>query len=239
MAGIGATLVVFFVIGFFVLLGIVLKGDDSANKAAANPSGNVAGNTAGNQPPPPAQPTQIQVAEVTDADWVKGNRDAKISIIEFSDTECPFCKRFHPTLQRLLSEYPNDVNWVYRHFPLATLHAKAPKEAEATECAGELGGNDGFWAFLDRLYEITPSNDGLLASQLPEIAQEVGLDADKFSECLDSGRFEGKVAAHYSQATQAGGQGTPYSVIVAGDEKIPVSGAVPYEQLKAIVESVL
>lgn len=231
-------LAIFFVIGFFVLLAMVLK-DDSGGKLTADNNGQVAAGGVGDSAADPSSQPEVQLNPITDSDWVRGNRDAKISLVEFSDTECPFCKNFHPTLQRLISEYPNDVNWVYRHFPLAQLHSKAPKEAEATECAGEQGGNDGFWAYLDKLYEITPSNDGLDLAQLPEIAQEVGLDKGKFVECLDSGRFEGKVADHYNQAAQAGGQGTPYTVIVNGDEKIPVAGALPYEQLKAYIESVL
>jgi predicted DsbA family dithiol-disulfide isomerase len=89
------------------------------------------------------------------------------------------------------------------------------------------------------LFEITPSNDGLLDSQLPQIAQDIGLDRDDFMECLESGRYAQKVQSHVNQAVAAGGQGTPYSVIVVGDEKIPVSEAVPYSQLKAIIDSVL
>lgn len=187
----------------------------------------------------PPQPTRaIQLAAVTDDDWVRGKKDAKVSVVEFSDTECPFCKRFHPTMQRLIEEYPDDVNWVYRHFPLS-IHPKAAKEAEATECAGELGGQDGFWNYVDRLFEVTPSNNGLDPAQLPQIAEEVGLDRAKFEVCLNSGKYAQKVQDHLNQATAAGANGTPYSVVVVGGQKTPVSGAVPYEQLKSIIDSVI
>jgi protein-disulfide isomerase len=232
LAGIGVTLAVFFVVGFFVLLSMVLKDDSpkQVTQTITQPIVQAA------QP----QPTDIQLAAITDEDWIKGNPEAKVSVVEFSDLECPFCKRFHPTMQRVIDEYGDEVNWVYRHFPLTSLHRKAAQEAEATECAGELGGNEGFWAYTDRLFEITPSNDGLLESQLPEIAGDVGLDKAKFTECLGSGKYADKVQQHVNDAVSAGGQGTPYSVIITEDgEKIPVSGAVPYEQIKSLLDQVL
>ncbi|MEK7102844.1 MAG: thioredoxin domain-containing protein, partial [Patescibacteria group bacterium] len=128
------------------------------------------------------------------------------------------------------------VNLVYRHFPLEQLHSKAPKEAEATECAAELGGNAGFWKYLDRMMEITPSNDGLDPAKLPEIAKEVGLDQKKFEECYKSGKYAGKVQAQYNEGLAAGAQGTPYGIILAGDQKIPIPGAVPLEQIKATID---
>lgn len=239
LMGIGGTISVAFIIGFFVLLGVVLNNKDTSNIAGSGTQPTAAVPRA-QVPSAAPTPGDIQLAEITDQDWVRGNRDAKISIVEFSDTECPFCKRFHPTMQRVIKEYGDDVNWVYRHFPLTSLHAKAAKEAEATECAGELAGNDGFWAYLDRLFEITPSNDGLNLSQLPEIAEYVGLDRSKFEQCLNSGKYAAKVLDQAQQATVAGGRGTPYSVLITPNgQKIPVSGAVPYEQIKRIIDQYL
>ncbi len=231
LAGLGAALTLFFVVGFFVLLVMVLKDD---KPVAAVPADNgapsaVAGDTA---------PKDINVEPISDQDWVKGSRDAKISIIEFSDLECPFCKQFHPALEKLVAEYPNDVKWAYRHFDTG-LHSKLLKEAEAAECAGELGGNDKFWEYIARIFEISPTNNGLDPAELPTIAQTVGLNQAKFNECLDSGKYASKVQKDTQAAQAAGAQGTPYSVILSGDEKIPVGGAVPYEQLKSFVDSVL
>ena len=109
----------------------------------------------------PSNPNQAEVVEeirtVQDNDHLLGNKDAKIVIVEYSDTECPFCKQFHETLHRIYDEYGADgkVAWVYRHFPLEQLHPKAPKEAEALECAAEQGGNDTFWKFTDMVYQTT------------------------------------------------------------------------------------
>lgn len=237
IAGVLTALTIIFAIGFFLLLNMFLKG----NTPASAP-------TAGQRPPSvatapiapvPTEPTVIQLSPVTDKDWARGKNNAKVTVVEFSDLECPFCKRFHPTMKQLIAEYPNDVQWIYRHFPLTSLHSKAPKEAEATECAGELAGQEGFWKYLDRLFEVTPSNNGLDLAQLSQIAQDVGLDRAKFQTCLDSGTYAQKVQEQENQAVAAGAQGTPYSVVVIGDQKIPVSGAVPYEQLKQIVDSAL
>lgn len=100
---------------------------------------------------------------VTSTDHIKGSISAPVKIVEYSDLECPFCKMFHATLQEVVSDpaYKDKVAWIYRHFPLTQLHSKAPREAEATECAAEIGGNDGFWKFVDKLNEITPANNRL------------------------------------------------------------------------------
>ena len=242
MIGFFGGLGISFTVGFFILIGVMAKGNASASVQANNVNDNP---VVVNQPTPlpqaanqPQQPPSISLA-VSDKDWVKGDRKAKISIIEFSDTECPFCKRVHPTLQKLTDDYKGQVNWVYRHFPLTSLHSKAAKEAEATECAGELGGNTAFGKYLDRLFEVTPSNNGLDASELPKIASYVGINQSKFEECLNSGRYAQKVNDQAQQAQGAGGNGTPYSVIVSGDQNIPVSGAVPYEQFKSVIDSLL
>lgn len=119
---------------------------------------------------------KLTVRAVSNEDHVLGDRNAPVKLIEFSDLECPFCKRFHPTAKQVVTEYAGKVALVYRHFPLDSLHAKARKEAEATECANEQGGNDKFWAYMDRLFDVTPSNDGLDLAELPKIAAFVGLE---------------------------------------------------------------
>jgi len=231
-------------IGFFMLLvsGVsltnsVADSDNSGTVFGAATNTNTAVKTA-----PAAQPTaQIDIQPVTSDDHVRGNLEkAEVVIVEFSDTECPFCQRFHPTMQQVAEEYGDQVAWVYRHFPLDSLHPKARKEAEATECAAELGGNDGFWAYTDRLYEVTPSNNGLPESQLAEIATEVGLDSAKFQDCLDSGKYADKVQSHVQDAMASGGNGTPYSVAISLDGQIvPINGAQLFSSVKSTIDSLL
>lgn len=189
---------------------------------------------ASDQPLPPAN---IEVKPVSQEDHIRGDVNAPLTIIEYSDLECPFCKKFHPTMQQVLKEYPGKVRWVYRHFPLTQLHSKASKEGEATECAGEQGK---FWEYVDRLFEVTPSNDGLDPAQLPKIAEDVKLDVNTFSTCLESGKYANHVQEDAQDAVSAGGQGTPYSVLIdAKGGKTPISGAYPFEDVKKIIEASL
>lgn len=168
---------------------------------------------------------EIPVAEVTSDDHIVGSPNAEVALIEYSDTECPFCQQFHANVRGVIDNYDADeVAWVYRHFPLAQLHPKAVTEAHALECVAALGGNDAFWTFTNRLYEITPSNNQLDLSVLPDLAVEAGISRSEFTACQESDQYADLVQADYDEAVAAGGRGTPYSVIVAdngidGDER--------------------
>ena len=176
-----------------------------------------------------SESSPLKIKPVTAEDHILGDADAPVKIIEFSDFECPFCKSFHPTMQRVVESYDGKVAWVYRHYPIDQLHSKARKEAEASECANELGGNQAFWAYADKIFEITPSNNGLDLNRLPEIASEIGLDRAKFEECLASGRTAPKVEAGVQDAASAGARGTPYSVVIAKKgKKYVIPGALPF-----------
>ncbi len=182
------------------------------------------------------------IKPISATDHVLGNPKADIVIVEYSDIECPFCKQFHSTLHQLMSEYGAEgkLAWVYRHFPIDNLHSKARKEAEATECAAELGGNDGFWKYIDAIFAITPSNNGLDPAKLPVVAEQVGLDVTKFNVCLSSGKYAQHVANDLADATTGGARGTPYSVIFAKGDRIPLTqGALPYNDMKTIIDTIL
>jgi len=230
-AGVAAMIMLGFIVGFFILLSATLSQRRATIAAAPSPSSQAAA----------AQSSGVaSIPPVTADDWMRGNPNAAITIVEYSDLECPYCQRFHPTMQQVIENYGDRIRWVYRHFPLASLHSKAPKEAEAAECAGELGGQDGFWSFIDRVFEITPANNGLDPKILPEIAAYAGVDRAEFSACLDSGKYADNVQSEYNDAVAAGGQGTPFSVVITADgEQIPVSGAVPYEQIASFLDQVL
>ncbi len=189
-----------------------------------------------------AEGSASKMRPVTSEDHILGNPNADVIIVEYSDTECPFCKNFHTTLRRVMAEYGKDgkVAWVYRHFPIDSLHAKARKEAEATECANELGGSGKFWEYINLLYETTNSNDSLDPAELPKMAKTVGLDVTAFNKCLSSGKYKAKVEADYQDAINSGGQGTPHSILITRNGmKTPVEGAQPYENIKNILDAVL
>lgn len=184
--------------------------------------------------------TEIKVPPVTSTDHYLGSRSAKVVIVEYSDTECPFCKVFHGTMKQVMSAYGSDVAWVYRHFPIPQLHARAVKEAEATECAAELGGNQVFWNYVDKIYETTNSNDSLDPAELPRIAASVGLNVTDFNNCLSSGRQAEKITKSMEEAVKAGARGTPFSVIFSeGEEPVVINGAEPFASIKTKIDALL
>lgn len=220
--------------------------------------------------------TKIEIAALSANDHFLGNPDAQAVMVVYSDTECPFCKSFHPSTKKIIDTYGKDgrVALAYRHFPLykpdpygRTLHAKAGKEAEALECANEIGGSVAFWKYLDRVFEITPSNDGLDPAELPKIAEFAGLDKTAFISCLNNGKYADLISKAYDEALTAGAQGTPYTIVVlknkideaaktelqklaaafpagtifAADDntKVAISGGVPYAILEQIIQIVI
>jgi len=196
------------------------------------------------QPPiPDGKLSDVQIKEipeVTNADHVRGDKNADIYLIEYSDFECPFCKRFHETAKQTLEEYDGKVAWVYRHFPLDSLHPKARKEAEASECVFKLGGEDAFWKFADIIYDVTLSNNQLDLTKIPTYANQAGVDGQKVQDCLDSGEMKDKVDNQYKGGVQAGVSGTPGNfVVIKGGSAWAVPGAVPFETLKVTIDDAL
>jgi protein-disulfide isomerase len=187
---------------------------------------------------PPAGPVpQVDLK----TDHVKGNKNARISLIAYSDFECPFSKRHHPTLSKVLDSYKNDVNIVYRHFPLG-FHKNAQKEAEASECAAELGGNDVFWKYTDAIYEKTTSNGtGFALTELVPLAKKLGLSETKFQTCLDSGKYAQKVKDEQQKGAAAGVRGTPGNILIdhKTQQSKTVSGALPLESFKTVIDGML
>jgi protein-disulfide isomerase len=175
-------------------------------------------------------------------DHILGNPGASVSLIEYSDFECPFCKRFHSTAKELVATYDGKVNWIYRHFPLASHNPGAQKQAEATECAAALGGNDAFWKYADQIYERTRSNgNGFPLDGLVPLAEEIGLDRAEFRDCVESGRYAARVQEDYEEGIAAGISGTPGNILLnnATGEAVARPGAVPIAVLKQIVDRLL
>jgi protein-disulfide isomerase len=175
-------------------------------------------------------------------DHIYGNPDAVVSLIEYSDFECPFCKRFHPTARKLVAEYDGKVNWVYRHFPLSFHNPGAQLQAEASECAAALGGNEAFWKYTDTIYERTTSNGkGFPVNGLVPLAKEIGLDGDSFRECLDERRYADRVREDLDEGVRIGVRGTPGNILLNNETgaAIPRPGAAPFETLKSLIDRLL
>lgn len=206
-------------------------------KVAKDDSGSPDNGGAADQNPTQGDIPDIVVPQITEDDHIWGNPEAEITIVEFSDYQCPFCARHHPTLQRLIEEYGDKVRWVYKHFPLTSLHPQAEPSAEASECVAALGGNDAFWAFSTELY----NNNSVLGDELyASSAEKVGVDKAEFEECYSEGRYKDRVEKQYAEGIKAGITGTPGNLIIdKNGNAVPVNGAVPYEQFESIIDSLL
>lgn len=174
-------------------------------------------------------------------DHILGNPNAEVKVVEYADLECPYCKTFHTTMHQIMDYYGSSgkVAWVYRPFPLGQIHSKAPKEAEAAECAADQGGDTAFYKYLDGIYAVTPGENNLDLAQLPVIAKQIGLNVDTFNQCLNSGKFTQKIQKSYTEAINQGGQGTPFILIMIGNEAVTLNGAQPYDSMRAAIDAVL
>ncbi len=174
---------------------------------------------------------------VTKDSHIRGSRDAEIIIFEFSDYECPFCAKHHPTLQAIVDAYDGQVAWVFNHFPLST-HTNAHEKAEASECVAELGGNEAFWSFTDAMFEAGTHID---MAQVKTIALQTGIDESDYQSCLDSGRHSATVDAQLNLGLSSGVQGTPGNIILnvkTGQTQL-IPGALPQQQLESVIDQIL
>lgn len=242
VAGLVGGILIVLALGFFILLGTMITGGSLNLGEGSGARAQNTGTTPTPTPSPTPSPSRTagDAPPVTASDHVRGNPDAAITLIEYSDYECPFCKRFHPTVLQALETYPDDVRLVYRHFPLS-FHANAQKEAEAAECVAELGGNDAFWNYTDAIFERTASNGtGFALTALGPLAKELGVDQTKFQECLDSGKYAQYVQDQMDAGAAAGVSGTPGTFIVnANGESQLVPGALPFESIDQVIQSML
>ena len=179
---------------------------------------------------------------ITNEDHIRGNPNAPIKLVEYSDYECPFCNRFHPTMQQVLEEYGDQVAWVYRHFPLKSIHPQAQISAEASECVAKLGGEDAFWTYTDLLFENAAVDAGqaLTRDKLLGYATQVGVSSTAVANCLDNGETTDLVNEDAAGGSAAGVTGTPGTILVTTDGKFElISGALPFEQVSSIIDQYL
>ena len=172
-------------------------------------------------------PRQEVAVAVDDA--ALGSANAPVTVVEFSDFQCPFCQRVSPTLKQLRSTYGDKIRIVWKDFPLTAIHPEAFKAAEAGNCAREQGK---FWEYHDRLFA---NQQALQPEALKTHAVAAGLDATKFNACLDSGRYGSRVQEHVTAGTQLGINSTP-AVFINGRA---ITGAQPYEVFASVIDDEL
>lgn len=234
LSGVAAGVLAAIVLAFLFM---VSKGVDAGSWFSGSARAPLAVAPTGGAVPPGDTGDQVgTVTPVSDDDHIRGNKNAEITLLEYSDFECPFCSRFHPTMIQVLNEYKDKVRWVYRHFPLTSIHPNAQKAAEASECASEQGK---FWEMADKMFE--KQAQGLTVAQLSTLAKEAGVrDIAKFDTCVSSGKYAQLVAADLASGEAAGVTGTPGTIVIGKDgSQQLIPGALPYESVKQIIDSML
>ncbi|MGE5851144.1 MAG: DsbA family protein, partial [Candidatus Methylomirabilota bacterium] len=175
--------------------------------------------------PPPLVRVEVSI----DGAPIRGAPNAPVTLVEFSDFHCPFCKQVQPTLAQLLARYPGKVRLVYRDFPIDSLHPQARRAAEAARCAQDQGK---FWEYHDLLFAEAPK---ATTEDLSRFAQQVGLDLAKFESCLSGGFHRAAVQRDIDDGSRAGVNGTP-AFFINGR---PLSGAQPLEAFVQLIEEEL
>jgi protein-disulfide isomerase len=178
------------------------------------------------KPPGPSGPVRFEDLEGRPS---LGPKNAPVTVVEFSDFHCPFCKRVTPTMEELMKNFPGKIRRVWRHYPLA-MHSGSDRTHEASECANEQGK---FWEYHAKLFQTQggPRNDDALL----DLARQAGLKEKKFKECLSSGKYKGLIQQEIAKGNQVGVRGTP-AFFINGQS---VAGAQPYGNFEKIVQSEL
>ncbi|HSN22464.1 MAG TPA: DsbA family protein [Usitatibacter sp.] len=176
-------------------------------------------------------------------DHVRGPAGAEVTLVEYTDFECPFCKRFHEIPPRLLERYKGRLNWVIRNLPLPFHEPAAHREAFAAECVAKLGGNDKYWRYADMLFANTKSNGGGLPPEhsAQKLAADLDIQASAFDACMGDRAIARRVEEDVKSATAAGITGTPTSIVRdnrTGATRV-IAGAQTLEEAEQAIESVL
>jgi len=229
----GVGLVIGFIVGHLYTQVTFLKkgvgGTQPTNVAAQG----------GDQAAAPAAPSTVTITKPdASKDHWKGPKDARYVLVEYSDLECPFCKRwFDDAYSKIQDEYGDKIGMVFRHFPLS-FHPKAEPAARATECVADLGGQTAFWTMHDEIFAAMPAME---ISQLGDLAVKAGVNKAAFQTCMDSNKFKEKVQAQLDEGTKAGVAATPTSVIydMETGESAVIEGALPFESAKQIIDGLM
>jgi protein-disulfide isomerase len=196
--------------------------DQSTSETGADP--------AAAQVSTPATSQIVRYDVPVDDDPAIGPEDAPITIVEFSDYECPYCRKWHSEVfTKLQDEYPQQVRLVYRDFPLSSIHANAAPAAEAANCANEQGK---FWPYHENLFSMEL---GLSDEAYQKYATRLGMNVQSFQECMESNRYEAEVQADYQFAADLGVRSTPTFFI----NGIAIVGAQPFDVFKQVIDKEL
>ncbi len=174
-------------------------------------------------------------------DHIRGNANAEISLIEYSDYVCPYCARFHETAKQVVEQYGGKVNWIFRHYPLPGHDPMATKVAEGAECANAAGGADKFWSYTDKVFESLLAGAVKSQEDVIKIAESIGMDKLVFSSCLESGKFTQRIKDDFNEGDAVGVTGTPGNILLKNSSGVTsvINGAQPLEMVKKSIDELL
>lgn len=244
----GLWLPVFIITGIIVLLFVLIKiPANNENTSLQLPGGQKFETAKQAQQKLDDAKNQAKIPDqkLLSTDHTQGNINARIVVFEYSDLDCPYCVSFHGTMKQLIADYPNDVLWVYRHFPLDSLHPKARIESIASECVAQTGGNNAFWQFIDSAFAFTSSNVADPMPTLISFATTAGVAQKDFDACITKNIADKKIdtiiTTQQNIGAQSGGQGTPYNIILDRQTGAlyPAPGAQDIDTMREIIKTIL
>jgi protein-disulfide isomerase len=211
-----------------IIAGVIVAGAIVFTRTSAPVEG-------GAVPAPTISATDIRPP--TAGDHIVGSPTAPIVLIEYSDFQCPFCSMVNPTIKKIVSESNGQIAWVYRNFPLTSIHPQALPAAHASECIAAQLGNAGFWKYEDAVFG---NQQKLSPEYSAQLAKEFGADMQKYNQCITASTYQKNIDADVAEAGAAGGNGTPFTVVLntKTGKAAPVSGALPYAQFVSVIKSV-
>lgn len=183
----------------------------------------------------PLKPVSLRATDPIRGDVASSD----VVIVEYSDSDCPYCQRFHNTMKEVMALSSVKVAWVYRHFPLS-IHPNAENEAIALACVQKLGGNEAFWKYLDNIIDVTLSPEKS-AAILTGFAKDEGINSSDFAKCIADPKIADMVSEQSTEAQSLGAKGTPFSIVIntKTNAQAVIPGALPTEQVKQLIDGLL
>ena len=216
-----------------ILAGVIIAGAIVFTNVHTNQNAAAEGAALGAVPSPSALNVRPPVA----SEHIIGSPDAPIVLVEYSDFQCPYCSLVYPTIKKIVDGSQGKIAWVYRQFPLTSIHPEANPAALASECITEQLGNAGFWKYFDAVF----TNQGSLSqSYSASLLKQFGGDSAKYDVCVASKKYQSKIDSDTTEAGQNGGNGTPFTIVVntKTHKMIPLSGALPEAQFVSAINAI-
>lgn len=217
-----------------LIAGIIIAGAIVfTSHSPASGTNNVAAAGAGTAPTVSA----ANIRKPSSSDHIIGSPTAPIVLIEYSDFQCPFCSIIYPTLKKIVSESNGKIAWVYREFPLTSIHPLANPAANAAECIAAQLGSTGFWKYADAIFN---NQSKLSADYSAQLAQQFGANMTQYNQCVSGSTYQKNIDADTQEVESIGGTGTPYVVVLntKTNKTAVIPGALPYDQAMAVIKGV-